>query len=110
MGRVNGRDVFHLAGALVLMCQNYFSQRDKIFYLFLLVQAGTPQFQLLQVGRRPNSIVLLRQMKPSEFTDAEEFRQIKLLEAGLILHPSLPLDRQHAAVLWFREVMRATKI
>jgi hypothetical protein len=49
-------------------------------------------------------------MKPSEFTDAEEFRQIKLLEAGLILHPSLPLDRQHAAVLWFCELMRATKI
>jgi hypothetical protein len=38
-------------------------------------------------------------MKPSEFTDAEEFRQIKLLEAGLILHPSLPLHRLHAAVL-----------
>lgn len=58
---------------------------------------------------------LLRQLKPSEFTDGEEyhqwqFRQIKLLEAGLILHPSLPLDRLHAAVLRFREVMRATEI
>uniref|UniRef100_A0ACD5TJP0 Uncharacterized protein n=1 Tax=Avena sativa TaxID=4498 RepID=A0ACD5TJP0_AVESA len=72
-----------------------------------------------QVGRRPDSIVLplelLRQLKPSEFSDAEEyhqwqFRQIKLLEAGLVLHPSLPLDRLHAAVLRFREVMRATEI
>ncbi|CAM0956850.1 unnamed protein product [Alopecurus aequalis] len=72
-----------------------------------------------QVGRRPDSIVLplelLRQLKPSEFANAEEyhqwqFRQIKLLEAGLILHPSLPLDRLHAAVLRFREVMRATEI
>lgn len=58
---------------------------------------------------------LLRQLKPSEFTDGEEyhqwqFRQIKLLEAGLLLHPSLPLDRLHAAVLRFREVMRATEI
>ena len=58
---------------------------------------------------------LLWQLKPAEFTDAEEyhqwqFRQIKLLEAGLILHPSLPLDRLHAAVLRFREVMRATEI
>ncbi|KAF6988975.1 hypothetical protein CFC21_006384 [Triticum aestivum] len=73
----------------------------------------------VQVGKRPDSIVLplelLRQLKPSEFTDGEEyhqwqFRQIKLLEAGLILHPSLPLDRLHAAVLRFREVMRATEI
>ncbi|KAE8771727.1 hypothetical protein D1007_56377 [Hordeum vulgare] len=72
-----------------------------------------------QVGKRPDSIVLplelLRQLKASEFTDGEEyhqwqFRQIKLLEAGLILHPSLPLDRLHAAVLRFREVMRATEI
>ncbi|XP_020174209.1 protein unc-13 homolog [Aegilops tauschii subsp. strangulata] len=72
-----------------------------------------------QVGKKPDSIVLplelLRQLKPSEFTDGEEyhqwqFRQIKLLEAGLLLHPSLPLDRLHAAVLRFREVMRATEI
>jgi hypothetical protein len=71
------------------------------------------------VGRRPETIVLplelLRQLKPSEFADAEEyhqwqFRQVKLLEAGLILHPSLPLDRLHSAVLRFREVMRATEI
>ncbi|KAF8769094.1 hypothetical protein HU200_006931 [Digitaria exilis] len=72
-----------------------------------------------QVGRRPDTIVLplelLRQLKPAEFADAEEyhqwqFRQVKLLEAGLILHPSLPLDRLHAPVLRFREVMRATEI
>ncbi|KAL6883241.1 hypothetical protein ACP4OV_010655 [Aristida adscensionis] len=72
-----------------------------------------------QVGRRPETIVLplelLRHLKQAEFADAEEyhqwqFRQIKLLEAGLILHPSLPLDRLHTAVLRFREVMRATEI
>ncbi|KAK3153903.1 hypothetical protein QOZ80_2BG0183020 [Eleusine coracana subsp. coracana] len=72
-----------------------------------------------QVGRRAETIILplelLRQLKQAEFSDAEEyhqwqFRQIKLLEAGLILHPSLPLDRLHSAVLRFREVMRATEI
>ncbi|XP_052169375.1 protein unc-13 homolog [Oryza glaberrima] len=72
-----------------------------------------------QVGRRPDTIVLplelLRQLKPAEFADGEEyhqwqFRQVKLLEAGLILHPSLPLDRLNSAVLRFREVMRATEI
>jgi hypothetical protein len=74
---------------------------------------------LVQVGRRAETIILplelLRQLKQAEFADAEEyhqwqFRQIKLLEAGLILHPSLPLDRLHSAVLRFREVMRATEI
>ncbi|KAF0893320.1 hypothetical protein E2562_023954 [Oryza meyeriana var. granulata] len=72
-----------------------------------------------QVGRRPDTIVLplelLRQLKPAEFADSEEyhqwqFRQVKLLEAGLILHPSLPLDRLNSAVLRFREVMHATEI
>ncbi|KAL6641065.1 hypothetical protein ACP70R_019246 [Stipagrostis hirtigluma subsp. patula] len=72
-----------------------------------------------QVGRRAETIVLplelLRHLKQAEFADGEEyhqwqFRQIKLLEAGLILHPSLPLDRLHTAVLRFREVMRATEI
>jgi hypothetical protein len=76
-------------------------------------------FVISQVGRRADTIILplelLRQLKQAEFADAEEyhqwqFRQIKLLEAGLILHPSLPLDRLHSAVLRFREVMRATEI
>uniref|UniRef100_A0A0E0IQH1 Uncharacterized protein n=1 Tax=Oryza nivara TaxID=4536 RepID=A0A0E0IQH1_ORYNI len=58
---------------------------------------------------------IVGQLKPVEFTDGEEyhqwqFRQVKLLEAGLILHPSLPLDRLNSAVLRFREVMRATEI
>ncbi|XP_062200461.1 protein unc-13 homolog [Phragmites australis] len=72
-----------------------------------------------QVERKAETIILplelLRQLKPVEFADAEEyhqwqFRQIKLLEASLILHPSLPLDRLHSVVLLFCEVMRATKI
>jgi hypothetical protein len=37
-------------------------------------------------------------MKPLEFTDVEEFRQIKLLVGGLILHPSLPLHRRESRI------------
>jgi hypothetical protein len=45
---------------------------------------------------------LLRRLKASEFTDADEYRswqlrQLKLLEAGLVSHPFVPLDRSPAA-------------
>uniref|UniRef100_A0A452YDF8 Uncharacterized protein n=1 Tax=Aegilops tauschii subsp. strangulata TaxID=200361 RepID=A0A452YDF8_AEGTS len=79
--------------------------------------------------RRPmtSAEIMRQQMRVTEQSDARlrrtlmravvgqeyhqwQFRQIKLLEAGLLLHPSLPLDRLHAAVLRFREVMRATEI
>uniref|UniRef100_A0A0E0CUY2 MHD1 domain-containing protein n=1 Tax=Oryza meridionalis TaxID=40149 RepID=A0A0E0CUY2_9ORYZ len=69
-----------------------------------------------QVGRKAETIVLplelLRQVKLTDFADSGEHhqwqrRQLKLLEAGLIAHPSLPHDRLNAVVLRFREVMQA---
>ncbi|PNT78247.1 hypothetical protein BRADI_1g75830v3 [Brachypodium distachyon] len=72
-----------------------------------------------QVGKRAETIVLplelLRQLKLADFADSGEHhqwqrRQIKLLEAGLILHPSVPLDRaSNGAVLKFREVMQSAE-
>ena len=70
----------------------------------------------LQVGKKAETIILplelLRQLKLADFTDSGEHhqwqrRQLKLLEEGLILHPSLPLDRLNAPVLRFREIMQA---
>ncbi|CAA6655327.1 unnamed protein product [Spirodela intermedia] len=52
-----------------------------------------------QTGRRAETIILplelLRQLKPSEFNDGQEYhlwqrRQLKLLEAGLLMHPRSP--------------------
>uniref|UniRef100_A0A0E0K8K2 MHD1 domain-containing protein n=1 Tax=Oryza punctata TaxID=4537 RepID=A0A0E0K8K2_ORYPU len=69
-----------------------------------------------QVGRKAETIILplelLRQVKLTEFADSAEHhqwqrRQLKLLEAGLIMHPSLPHDHLNAVVLRFREVMQA---
>ncbi|TVU48438.1 hypothetical protein EJB05_08075, partial [Eragrostis curvula] len=69
-----------------------------------------------QVGRKADTIILplelLRQLKLTDFADSGEHhqwqrRQFRLLEAGLILHPSLPLDRHSPAVLRFREIMHA---
>jgi hypothetical protein len=59
---------------------------------------------LLQVGRRIESIVLplelLQQLKLLDFTDQQEYemwqkRTMKVLEAGLLLHPHVPLDKSN---------------
>ncbi|KAL6907675.1 hypothetical protein ACP4OV_002714 [Aristida adscensionis] len=69
-----------------------------------------------QVGRKADTIVLplelLRQLKLTDFADGGEHhqwqrRQLRLLEAGLILHPSLPLENLDGAALRFREIMQA---
>ncbi|GMP94917.1 hypothetical protein CsSME_00044178 [Camellia sinensis var. sinensis] len=57
-----------------------------------------------QVGRKIESMVLplelLQQFKSSDFTDQEEYeawqkRNLKILEAGLLLHPKIPLDKSN---------------
>ncbi|TYH36004.1 hypothetical protein ES332_D13G234900v1 [Gossypium tomentosum] len=58
------------------------------------------------VGRRTESVVLpfelLQQLKQSDFTDQQEYdewqkRNLKFLEAGLLLHPRVPLDKSNNA-------------
>ncbi|KAK9078950.1 hypothetical protein SSX86_000619 [Deinandra increscens subsp. villosa] len=53
-----------------------------------------------QMGRRAETIILplelLRHLKPAEFNDSNEYhiwqkRQLKILEVGLLIHPSNPL-------------------
>ncbi|CAL9076324.1 protein unc-13 homolog [Musa acuminata AAA Group] len=72
-----------------------------------------------QMGRRAETIILplelLRQLKPSEFNDAREYhqwqrRQLKILEATLLLYPSLPVDRQNPAAIRLLEIVRAGEI
>ncbi|KAK8967016.1 hypothetical protein KSP40_PGU000305 [Platanthera guangdongensis] len=67
-----------------------------------------------QNGRRAESFILplelLRHIKPSEFSDNQEYhqwqrRQLKILQVGLLIHPSLPLDRLNTAALQFREIL-----
>lgn len=59
-----------------------------------------------QVGRRIESMVLplelLQQFKSSDFTDQEEYeawqkRNLKILEAGLLLHPHVILEKSNTA-------------
>ncbi|KAH7573192.1 hypothetical protein ACOSP7_006656 [Xanthoceras sorbifolium] len=72
-----------------------------------------------QMGRRAETIILplelLRHLKPSEFNDAHEYhiwqkRQLKTLEAGLLLHPSIPLDnKSNSFAMRLREIVRASE-
>ncbi|KAG8491541.1 hypothetical protein CXB51_014802 [Gossypium anomalum] len=68
-----------------------------------------------QLGRRIESIVLplemLQQLKPSDFPNQGEYeawqrRNLKLLEAGLLLHPLLPLDKTDTAPQRLRQIIR----
>ncbi|XP_047319293.1 protein unc-13 homolog [Impatiens glandulifera] len=57
-----------------------------------------------QTGRKAETIILplelLRQLKPSEFTDSHDYhvwqrRQLKVLETGLLHHPYIPLIKSN---------------
>lgn len=69
---------------------------------------------LLQVGRRIELVVvpleLLQQLKVSDFVDQQEYeewqkRTLKFLEAGLILHPRVPLDKSNSAAQRLRQII-----
>ncbi|XP_021275739.1 uncharacterized protein LOC110410406 [Herrania umbratica] len=68
------------------------------------------------VGRRIESVVLplelLQQLKQSDFTDQHEYdawqkRNLKVLEAGLLLHPRVPLDKSNNASQRLRQTIHA---
>ncbi|RWW49726.1 hypothetical protein BHE74_00044066 [Ensete ventricosum] len=71
-----------------------------------------------QAGKRTEAIILplelLRHLKPSDFSDPQQYhqwqqRQLRILEAGLLLHPSVPLDRTNSAAHRFSEIMQASE-
>ncbi|KAE8703040.1 hypothetical protein F3Y22_tig00110474pilonHSYRG00008 [Hibiscus syriacus] len=72
-----------------------------------------------QMGRRSETIILplelLRHLKPSEFNDMDEYhfwqrRQLKVLEAGLVNHPLVPIEKSNSLAIRLREIIRASKI
>ncbi|OVA11845.1 Protein of unknown function DUF810 [Macleaya cordata] len=67
-----------------------------------------------QMGRKAETIILplelLRHLKPSEFNNPHEYhlwqkRQLKILEAGLLLYPSIPLDRSNSCAIKLRDII-----
>ncbi|XP_065872016.1 protein unc-13 homolog [Euphorbia lathyris] len=71
-----------------------------------------------QMGKRAETIILplelLRHLKPAEFNDTHEYhfwqrRQLKILEAGLLLHPSVPLEKSNSFAVRLREIIRSSE-
>ncbi|KAL1806405.1 hypothetical protein ACET3Z_029473 [Daucus carota] len=69
-----------------------------------------------QTGRRAETIILplelLRQQKPAEFSSPVEYhvwqrRQLKLLEAGLLRYPSIPVDKTNEFAIRLQETINA---
>ncbi|KAJ7979814.1 DUF810 domain-containing protein [Quillaja saponaria] len=69
-----------------------------------------------QMGRRAETIILplelLRHLKPSEFNDPHEYhiwqkRQFRIIEAGLLLNPSMPLEKTNTFAMRLREIIRS---
>ncbi|GJW39485.1 mammalian uncoordinated homology 13 protein [Tanacetum coccineum] len=72
-----------------------------------------------QTGRRANTIILplelFRQLKLTEFEDANEYhvwqkRQLKILEAGLLTHPFIPLDKTNTFAKCLRDIIRDSEV
>ncbi|KAM3393836.1 protein unc-13 [Capsicum galapagoense] len=68
-----------------------------------------------QIGRRAETIILplelLRHLKPSEFNDAQEYhlwqkRQLRILEIGLLIHPSIPVGKDNASASRLLEIIQ----
>ncbi|XP_021723576.1 uncharacterized protein LOC110690962 [Chenopodium quinoa] len=96
-------------GELIRVQMKVSEQTDsRVRRAFLRIAAG-------QLGRRLESIVvpleLLQQLKPSDFPNQQEFetfqkRNLKLLEAGLLLHPYVPLDKLDTSAQRLRQIIR----
>jgi len=70
---------------------------------------------ILQLGKRVDSLVLplelLQQLKLSDFTDQQEYeswqkRNLRVLEAGLILHPYQPVGKAETAAQRLQKIIR----
>uniref|UniRef100_A0A2P2KFQ2 Uncharacterized protein MANES_16G110800 n=1 Tax=Rhizophora mucronata TaxID=61149 RepID=A0A2P2KFQ2_RHIMU len=96
-------------GELVRVQMRVSGQTDsRIRRALLRVAAG-------QLGRRIESMVLplelLQQIKSSDFPNQQEYepwrrRNLRLLEAGLLLHPHLPLDKAGTAPRRLQQIIR----
>ncbi|XP_020099019.1 uncharacterized protein LOC109717584 [Ananas comosus] len=97
------------AGELIRIQMRISEQSDaRIRRGLLRVAAG-------QLGRRVEAMVLplelLQQFKASDFPDPQEYeawkiRNLKLLEAGLLLHPLIPLEKSDVSAQRLRQIIR----
>ncbi|MCL7042530.1 hypothetical protein MKW94_002123, partial [Papaver nudicaule] len=79
------------------------------------IRRGLLRIAAGQLGRRVDSMVLplelLQQFKSTDFPDQQEYeawqmRNLKVLEAGLLLHPIVPLEKSNSAAQRLRQIIR----
>ncbi|KAH0453897.1 hypothetical protein IEQ34_018221 [Dendrobium chrysotoxum] len=79
------------------------------------IRRGLLRISASQLGRRVESIALplelLQQFKASDFPDLQEYetwrsRNLKVLEAGLLLHPFIPLEKSDIASQRLKQIIR----
>ncbi|OVA20257.1 Protein of unknown function DUF810 [Macleaya cordata] len=79
------------------------------------IRRGLLRIAAGQLGRRVELMVLplelLQQFKSSDFPDQQEYeawqmRNLKVLEAGLLLHPLLPPEKSDSAAQRLRQIIR----
>uniref|UniRef100_A0A7N0T577 Uncharacterized protein n=1 Tax=Kalanchoe fedtschenkoi TaxID=63787 RepID=A0A7N0T577_KALFE len=79
------------------------------------VRRGLLRISAGQLGKRIESVVLplelLQQFKASDFTDPVEYdewqkRNLRTLEAGLLLHPRVPISKSDASPQRLRQIIR----
>ncbi|XP_058752647.1 protein unc-13 homolog [Vicia villosa] len=72
-----------------------------------------------QAGRRAETIILplelLRHLKPTEFSDSHEHhmwqkRQLKVLELGLLIHPSISVEKNNMFATRLRDIIRSCEL
>ncbi|KAG8056499.1 hypothetical protein GUJ93_ZPchr0002g25190 [Zizania palustris] len=79
------------------------------------IRRGLLRIAAGQLGRRAEAMVLplefLQQFKASDFPDPQEYdawqsRNLKLLEAGLLFHPLVPLNKSDVSAQRLRQIIR----
>ncbi|OEL38847.1 hypothetical protein BAE44_0000134 [Dichanthelium oligosanthes] len=79
------------------------------------IRRGLLRIAASQLGRRAESMVVplefLQQFKASDFPDPQEYevwrsRNLKLLEAGLLVHPLVPLNKSDSSAQRLRQIIR----
>ena len=72
----------------------------------------------LQALKKAETIILplelLRHLKPTEFSDSHEYymwqkRQLKVLELGLLIHPSVTVEKNNTFAMRLRDILRISE-
>ena len=100
----------------IISIHNLVCVYSSLIDLLIMLKFHCMFMPCLQMGRRAETIILplelLRHLKPAEFNNPVEYhvwqkRQLKLLEAGLLLYPSSPVEKTNEFAIRLRETIHS---